>query len=138
MAEATSKAVPGAARAPGMTYQEAIQRDSSPPPAPFLEHSYEFTTDVDIPYTNYTSHEFAEAEFKKMWPKVWQMACREEHIPEPGDYHVYDIGDLSAVMACSSSSSSGPSVEVVPCASAVFRVVSTSRNVAEPSCSSRG
>ena len=20
-----------------------------------------------------------------MWPRVWQMACREEHIPEPGD-----------------------------------------------------
>ena len=103
MAEATSKAVPGAARAPGMTYQEAIQRDSSPPPAPFLEHSYEFTTDVDIPYTNYTSQEFAEAEFKKMWPKVWQMACREEHIPEPGDYHVYDIGDLSAIVTRTSS-----------------------------------
>jgi len=97
MAEA-EKLGPGQARAPGMTYQEAIQLDSSPPPAPFLEHSYEFTTDVDVPYTNYTSKEFAQKEFDKMWPKVWQMACREEHIPEAGDYHVYDIGELSAIV----------------------------------------
>ena len=54
--------------------------------------------DADIPYSHYTSKEFARAEFDKMWPRVWQMACREEHVPEPGDYHVYDIGDLSAIV----------------------------------------
>jgi phenylpropionate dioxygenase-like ring-hydroxylating dioxygenase large terminal subunit len=98
MAEADSKLAPGQARAPGPTYQEVLLRDNSAPPAPFLEYSYEFAGDEDIPYSNYTSPERAEAEFKKMWPRVWQMACREEHIPEPGDYHVYDIGDLSAIV----------------------------------------
>lgn len=33
-----------------------------------------------------------------MWSRTWQWACREEHIPEPGDYAVYDIGDRSAVV----------------------------------------
>ena len=33
-----------------------------------------------------------------MWPKTWQWACREEHIPEPGDYYVYDVGHLSAII----------------------------------------
>ena len=89
---------PGAARAPGPTYQEAILRDDSPPPPAFEEYSYEFMGDQDIPYSHYTSHAYAEAEFTKLWPRVWQMACREEHIPEAGDYHVYDIGHLSALV----------------------------------------
>lgn len=94
---------PGEARAPGPTYQEAIQRDSSEPPASFLEYSYEFLGDEDIPYANYTSREYSDAEFQKMWPRVWQMACREEHIPEAGDYHVYDIGHLSAIVTRTTS-----------------------------------
>ena len=97
MAEARDE-TPGAARAPGPSYQEAILRDSSPPPDPFLEHSYAFMGDTDIPYSRYTSKAFADKEFEKLWPRVWQMACREEHIPEPGDYQVYDIGRLSAIV----------------------------------------
>jgi phenylpropionate dioxygenase-like ring-hydroxylating dioxygenase large terminal subunit len=103
MAESSSIAG-GEARAPGPTYQEAIQRDASQPPPAFLEYSYQFLGDVDVPYSNYTSHEFAAAEFEKMWPRVWQMACREEHIPEPGDYHVYDIGNLSTIVTRTESS----------------------------------
>lgn len=89
---------PGEARAPGPTYQEIILRDSSSPPSAFLENSYTFMGDADIPYSRYTSASYAEAEFDKLWPHVWQMACREEHIPEPGDYQVYDIGFLSAIV----------------------------------------
>ncbi len=94
----SEKLAPGAARAPGPTYQEAILNDASQPPAAFLEYSYEFLGDEDIPYENYTSREFAEAEMARLWPRVWQMACREEHIAEPGDYQVYDIGHLSAIV----------------------------------------
>ena len=28
---------------------------------------------------------------EKVWTKVWQMACREEDIPEVGDHITYDI-----------------------------------------------
>ena len=94
----SEKLSPGEARAPGHTYQEAIKKDASEPPASFLAESYEFLGDADIPYSNYTSKEYAEAEFEKMWPKVWQMACREEHIAEAGDYQVYDIGQLSVIV----------------------------------------
>lgn len=96
MAEMKSK--PGEARAPGPTYQEIILRDSSPPPPAFLEYAYEYMGDEDIPYSRYTSKDYASREFEKLWPRVWQMACREEHIPEPGDFHVYDIGYLSAIV----------------------------------------
>ena len=94
----TSVQRPGEARAPGPTYQEAILRDNSTPPPAFLEYSYEFAGDEDIPYSHYTSKEHLNQEFEKLWPHVWQMACREEHVPEPGDYHVYDIGTLSAIV----------------------------------------
>ena len=33
-----------------------------------------------------------------MWSKVWQWACHLDHIPEIGDYYVYDVADLSAVI----------------------------------------
>ena len=33
-----------------------------------------------------------------MWPRCWQWACREEHIPEVGDHYVYDIGPYSVIV----------------------------------------
>jgi phenylpropionate dioxygenase-like ring-hydroxylating dioxygenase large terminal subunit len=34
---------------------------------------------------------------------VWQWACREEHIPNVGDYYVYDIGDRSVIVVRTSN-----------------------------------
>jgi phenylpropionate dioxygenase-like ring-hydroxylating dioxygenase large terminal subunit len=98
MAATTRVPAPGEARAPGPDLQELLSRDSRGPEAPLRAESYRFLGDADIPYTNYTSPEFARAEYEKLWPRVWQWACREEHIPQPGDYYVYDIGDLSALV----------------------------------------
>ena len=36
------------------------------------------------------SRAFHELEVERVWKKVWQMACREEEIPEVGDRTVYD------------------------------------------------
>lgn len=46
----------------------------------------------------YTSHAFHRLEVEKMWKKVWQMACREEDIPEAGDYVVYELCEMSFVV----------------------------------------
>ncbi len=51
-----------------------------------------------IPKSRYTSREFADLEFEKLWPKVWQIACREEELPNPGDFVEYRIGDQSIVV----------------------------------------
>ena len=29
---------------------------------------------------------------------MWQWACHVDHIPEPGDYYVYDVGHLSSLI----------------------------------------
>ncbi|MDH3644558.1 MAG: aromatic ring-hydroxylating dioxygenase subunit alpha, partial [Gammaproteobacteria bacterium] len=51
-----------------------------------------------IAYERYTSAEFFERELTHLWPRVWQWACREEHIPDPGDYLVYDVGPYSVLV----------------------------------------
>jgi nitrite reductase/ring-hydroxylating ferredoxin subunit len=89
---------PGDARCPGPNYADIVVDDSVPPPAPILEQSYAFRGDDDIPYDEFTSPDYLQAEFDHMWSRTWQWACREEHIPEPGDYYVYDVGDYSALI----------------------------------------
>ena len=48
-----------------------------------------------VPSARYTSAEFARLEADRLWTKVWQVACREEEIPEVGDYYDYTIADQS-------------------------------------------
>ena len=98
MTSAASQAARGEVRAEGPSLQDLLVRDQSSVPSPLQAESYQFLGDEDIPYSNYTLKERLDAEFEKLWPKVWQWACREEHIPEPGDFYVYDIGHLSAVV----------------------------------------
>ena len=35
---------------------------------------------------------------ERLWPRVWQVACREEEIPDPGDFLEYTIGDQSILV----------------------------------------
>jgi phenylpropionate dioxygenase-like ring-hydroxylating dioxygenase large terminal subunit len=51
-----------------------------------------------IPGENYTSPEFLKLENKHLWPRVWQVACREEEIPNHGDYLVYDVADETIIV----------------------------------------
>ena len=92
------KLKPGEAREQGPSLRDELLLDPTPPPAPLLEESYEFLGDEDISFENYTSPDVAQAEYEKLWSKVWQWACHVDHIPQTGDYFVYDIGDLSALI----------------------------------------
>ncbi len=51
-----------------------------------------------IPVQRYFDPEFYALERDKLWSRVWQMACRLEEIPNPGDYSVYDIFDQSVII----------------------------------------
>jgi nitrite reductase/ring-hydroxylating ferredoxin subunit len=55
-------------------------------------------TPVVIPVDAYISEDYARAENKRLWGKVWQVACREEEIPKIGDYCTYDILDESVIV----------------------------------------
>lgn len=55
-------------------------------------------TEAGAPTVRYTSQGFADLEAEKLWPHTWQIACRQEQVPNPGDYNVYEILDQSIVV----------------------------------------
>jgi phenylpropionate dioxygenase-like ring-hydroxylating dioxygenase large terminal subunit len=82
-------------RSSGPLYQEILDRDSRPVPSVLRLQSPLPPGVTRVPAERYTSPEFHRLEVEKLWKRVWQMACREEDIPEVGDYTIYDIADLS-------------------------------------------
>lgn len=48
-----------------------------------------------VPVDRFFKPEYHELEVERIWKKSWQWVCREEDIPEVGDYIVYDLADLS-------------------------------------------
>jgi nitrite reductase/ring-hydroxylating ferredoxin subunit len=51
-----------------------------------------------IPSQRYYDEAFFELERERLWPHVWQMACRLEEIPNVGDYTEYRILDKSVIV----------------------------------------
>jgi phenylpropionate dioxygenase-like ring-hydroxylating dioxygenase large terminal subunit len=56
-----------------------------------------------VPKEDYCSREFAELERKYLWPRIWQLACREEDLPHVGSFVTYDILDESVIIVRTSS-----------------------------------
>jgi phenylpropionate dioxygenase-like ring-hydroxylating dioxygenase large terminal subunit len=89
---------PGAARCPGPSYQDILDADGDAVPPAMRLQQYEYLGSADIGFERYFSAEIAQAEFAQMWSRTWQWACREEHIPGPGDRYVYDVGPYSILV----------------------------------------
>lgn len=51
-----------------------------------------------IKVDRWISEDYAKREVERIWKKVWQVACREEEIPNVGDYIVYEIANLSFIV----------------------------------------
>ena len=85
-------------RSPGPSFKSIAAQDAVLPAAHFFEEKPFFEGTQDIPVSRYTSREFFELEKEHVWRQVWQMACREEHVPVVGDTYVYDICDMSFVI----------------------------------------
>lgn len=89
----------GGARSPGVSWVELMEADSRPAPDSLVEDHYEYLGSEPIPVECYTSAEFARLEQERMWPYVWQFAAREEDIPEPGDYTVFENAGRSWILS---------------------------------------
>ncbi|MCH9836103.1 Rieske (2Fe-2S) protein, partial [bacterium] len=83
------------ARSPGLTYQDLLDADTHPVPDVLRMESTKYFGSEDVAIERYTSRDWHRREVDQMWSKVWQFACREEHIPEAGDYILYEIAELS-------------------------------------------
>lgn len=51
-----------------------------------------------VPAADYISAEFMAREEAAIWPHTWQLACREEELPNVGDYVTYDINNESVIV----------------------------------------
>jgi phenylpropionate dioxygenase-like ring-hydroxylating dioxygenase large terminal subunit len=51
-----------------------------------------------VPKERYFDADFYQLEVEQLWPRVWQMACRLEELPEAGDFVEYEILDQSVVV----------------------------------------
>ena len=88
----------GTARSAGPSYQSVIADDPVAPPPSLREQRYDWPGDTRIDPARYTSREFAALEAEHLWPKVWQMACRLEHLPDVGSYVTYEVADVGLIV----------------------------------------
>ena len=51
-----------------------------------------------VPKDVYISPEVVRLEREKFWPRVWQVACREEELKAVGDFVTYDVAGQSIVV----------------------------------------
>lgn len=80
-----------------MKLQELLAAEKGPVAPHFRRKAWD-CDDVPLDAKRYTSREFHERELVKLWPKVWQFACREEQILEKGDCYVYDMAERSVLI----------------------------------------
>jgi nitrite reductase/ring-hydroxylating ferredoxin subunit len=61
-----------------------------------VPHAMEFADRV--PKQRYVDPDFFQLEAELLWPRVWQMACRLEEIPDAHDFVEYEILDQSIIV----------------------------------------
>ena len=78
--------------------QEIVARDALPPPAVLMMEQPAYLGSAPVSVARYFDQGIFEAEIEKIWKKTWQWVCREDHIPEPGDFYTYEVAHLSYVV----------------------------------------
>jgi nitrite reductase/ring-hydroxylating ferredoxin subunit len=85
-------------RHPSESYEDILDRDTRPVPPHMRQGPAPDLGGEGIPVERYFSREHFEKEVKHVWMKVWQWACREEDIPNVGDYHIYEVVGKSLIV----------------------------------------
>ena len=79
-------------RRPKPSVQEVLATDTNPaPPLMRTESPADGWPTDDVSAERYFSKEWHDREVETVWRKCWQLACREEEIPNVGDHIVYEI-----------------------------------------------
>lgn len=85
-------------RCPGTSFQDLLDLEDVEVPLYLREDTCDYMGDEDLDVSRWISRDYHIKEKEKVWPKVWQMACREEDIPEVGDTHIYEVIDESVIV----------------------------------------
>lgn len=86
-------------RHPAISYDEILDQDSRPVPASLREHATPLIAGGTVPVGNYLDAAYFADEVKHLWPRVWQVACREEEIPQTADFVLYENVGLSLIVS---------------------------------------
>lgn len=79
-------------RRPKPSVQEVFASDTNPaPPVMRTESPADGWPTSDVSAERYFSKEWHDREVETVWRKCWQLACREEEIPNVGDHVIYEI-----------------------------------------------
>ena len=74
-----------------LSYQALLDQERvAVPDALRVDTQPEIPSDL-IATDRWTDRGVFDKEVANLWPKVWQMVCRETMFQKPGDYFVYDI-----------------------------------------------
>ena len=90
-------------RHPSESYEDILCRDTRPIPDHLRQGPTPEVGIEPVPASRYYSADYFQKEVDHVWSKVWQMACREEEIPNPGDYHIYEIVGKSFIVTRTAS-----------------------------------
>ncbi|MFZ4122724.1 MAG: aromatic ring-hydroxylating oxygenase subunit alpha [Caulobacterales bacterium] len=83
---------------PQPTVRDLLRQDPREQPWQLKEAPYADLGLGGIAPSSYLSSTFAALEMQGLWGRTWQMACREEQIPEVGDHVLYEIGPWSLII----------------------------------------
>jgi phenylpropionate dioxygenase-like ring-hydroxylating dioxygenase large terminal subunit len=79
-------------------YNYVADSDSRPVPEVLREdHPYQGKT-YEVPIERFISREYHLLEVENLWKRVWQVACREEEIPDVGDVYLYEVATLQFIV----------------------------------------
>ena len=73
-----------------------------PPAARFTDPAQARFTPSSMPVEAYISAKYAGLEDERVWPRTWQIVCREEEIPNVGDFVTFNLVEESIIVIRSS------------------------------------
>jgi hypothetical protein len=79
-------------------YQDLLDHEVRDVPVSLRTSSPGHLEQRDISPACYFDPDFHRREVDHVWRRVWQMACREEQIPDVGQSQVYEIADASLII----------------------------------------
>jgi len=84
------------------SFQGLLDEEPVPVPSCLRENTRPSVENIALDVGRWTDESFFKREVENLWPKVWQMACRETALIQPGDYFVYDIARYSILLVFTS------------------------------------
>lgn len=74
----------------GPNWEDLARGDTRRVPDYLFADSWQDYGSQPLDVARYVDPEFFRKECEQMWPRVWQFVAREEELPKPGDYVVYE------------------------------------------------